>query len=149
MENDNQQQLNDAPMLVGVAVTNPGLYFLAKHWSKVLSLFLLLILTIGSIGVWQYNKFVSKKIDRINKELSEYQDKYKQLSDSYIFIQSEILRTREILDKFNRDIVIIKQENVQIRNKIGTLNTIPQSPDEAQQSLDDIRTDINDKWNNL
>lgn len=136
-------------LLAGIAVANPGLYFFMKHWSKILSLFLILVIVIGVGGMWQYNKHLSNKFDRVNSELIEYKDKYDSLKESYIFLQDELIKTREEIDKFNKDVASIRHENARMRERIALLN-INKSPSvDNQKQLDDLRKDINEKWKSI
>lgn len=136
-------------LLAGVAVANPGLYFFMKHWSKILSVLLIFIIAIGAGGMWQYNKHLTNKFDKVNAELIEYKDKYTHLAENFIFLQDEMTKTREEIDRFNKDVASIRQENARMRERIGTLNTNKSPSVDNQKQLDDLRKDINEKWKSI
>jgi len=131
--------------LAGLAVTNPGLYMFMKHWSKILLVFFTLVILVGGAGAWKYNQYLSNKIDRINNELVDYKNKYQTLSDSYIFLQNEILITKNRIEDFNKEVNSIKRDNAALRERISLVskgNTIS----DTQTNLDNLRKDLNDKW---
>lgn len=142
----NVDGMQGVKFIESIALTNPGIFFLLKHWLAIL----FVLLSIATAGIWQYNKFISKKLDKVNSELVEYRQKYKTLTDTYAFLQNEVTSARKDIDKFNQDVSLIKRENVAIREKIGQIHYSADSTiTETQKQLDTIRKEIDEKWKNL
>ena len=109
------------PLLSGLAVTSPGLYFFMKHWSIILILFLCLLMSIGSVSAWFYTKHIQKKLDNVTKELSEYKNNYDILNQNYMFLRDEIIIVGKRVDSFNEDIDKIKKDNNEFRKRLNVV----------------------------
>lgn len=138
------------PMMSGLAVTSPGLYFFMKHWSVILSLFLILLMTIGGTGAWLYTNHIQNKLTVVTNELEEYKNSYDMLNQNYLFLRDEVLTVGKKIDSFNADIDVIKRDSSEFRRKLNIVtNQNPSNINEVQQNFDNIWKELNDRWNGL
>ena len=139
-------------VMSGLASTSPGLYFFMKYWHVIIITFLLVLCGVLGFGAWKYHEYMNEKLVAVNVELAQYKDQSTLLSDNITKIREDIRIADEQRKKFETDLAEIRRANAELRSRIaGLAGRIPPgtSPADAQIAVDEIRSDINQKWINI
>ena len=95
---------------------------------------------------------MNEKYADLKVEVEQYKTENTTLKDRIVTNEAEIARAKEQAQQFNSDLEAIKRSNNELRNKIGRMGVTivtGSDPATAQQTLDEIRNESNNRWKNI
>lgn len=131
---------------------NPLLYFVLKHWKILLITFLVFLVAATGFGGWKYNKYMSQKITNLENLNKQYKNQVDNLQQNIIKLQSDIKIAAIQREEFDNKIKQLRTETDSLRRRINGIGTVVSSgstPEDAQNTLNQLRADIKNKWESI
>lgn len=123
-----------------------------RRWKLLVAGGLIAITCASVFGAWKYHEYMNEKYANLKVEVEQYKVENTTLKDRIVTNEAEIARAKEQAQQFNSDLEAIKRSNNELRNKIGRMGVTVvtgSDPATAQQTLDEIRNESNNRWKNI
>lgn len=155
--------MNNEPMQLGLfdaaaspaailGTTNPIAYFIVKHWKIILIAFLMLLIAGMGFGGWKYSNYMTEKFTKLEQQNSEYKNQVDTLQKNISKLETDIKAATKQREEFDNKISELKMETDSLRrriNGIGSKLPTGTTPEVAQNTLNDLRDDIKNRWESI